>query len=182
MGSSLAQHILLVASSFRSPRAGAAVQLPAPGYWGPLTGPFPSSLQNGSYWGALPGPGSGSGRRWGSATQVDPPVLHLHVSTALHGDSQDQGAWKAGVPQEPKKVSSSSNLGTGTFSPGQCWRSGCQTLGPMWQTGWGQQVVLCCLQSPGTAEALSDLQITVGPPAPVSNRTQHTAVAQSTSK
>lgn len=141
-GSSLAQHIPLVASSLRSPGAGAAVQLPAPRYWGPLAGPFSCSPQNGSCWGALPGPGSGRG--WGSATQVDPPVLHLHVSTASHGGSRDQGAWKAAVPQGPKKVSSSLNLGAGTFSPGQRWRSGRQTWGPTWQTRCGQQVALCC--------------------------------------
>lgn len=67
---------------------------------------FPIPPLNGSYWGALPGPGSGRG--WGSADQVDPPVQHLHVSTAPpHGGSQDPGAWKEAVPQEPKKVSTS---------------------------------------------------------------------------
>lgn len=171
-GSSLAQHIPLVASSLRSPGAGAAVQLPAPRYWGPLAGPFSCSPQNGSCWGALPGPGSGRG--WGSATQVDPPVLHLHVSTAPHGGSRDQGAWKAAVPQGPKKVSSSLNLGAGTFSPGQRWRSGRQTSGPTWQTRCGQQVALCC---PVTGDSR-------GPFSPADHShtpTRHTAASRSVS-
>lgn len=155
-----AQHILLVASSLRSPRAGVTVQLPAPRYWDlslSLSHPPP----HGSYWGALPGPGSGRG--WGSADQVDPPVQHLHVSTAPPMvAAKTQGPGRKLCPKSPRKYQHQS-LGRWNLITKPVMAQPAPDLPPPWQTGWGQQVALCCLQSLGTAGAPSDLQITLTP-------------------
>lgn len=102
-----AQHILLVASSLRSPRAGVTVQLPAPRYWDlslGLSHPLPPRQLLGST--ARPRlrlrEGMGLCRPGGPSCPAStcfycPP----------HGGSQDPGAWKEAVPQEPKKVSTS---------------------------------------------------------------------------
>lgn len=124
---------------------------------------FPIPPPHGSYWGALPGPGSGSGRGWGSADQVDPPVQHLHVSTAPPMvAAKTQGPGRKLCPKSPRKYQHQS-LGRWNLITKPVMAQPAPDLPPPWQTGWGQQVALCCLQSLGTAGALSDLQITLSP-------------------
>lgn len=88
----------------------------SPTLLGPLAGPFPSP-PNGSYWGALPGPGSGRG--WGSADQVDPPVQHLHVSTAPPWwQPRPRGLEGSCAPRAQESININ-HWGAGTFSPSQ---------------------------------------------------------------
>lgn len=99
-----AQHILLVASSLRSPRAGVTVQLPAPRYWDlslGLSHPPPTAATGEHFQAQAQGGDGALPTRWTLLSSIYMFLL------PPHGGSQDPGAWKEAVPQEPKKVSTS---------------------------------------------------------------------------
>lgn len=76
--------------------------------------------------------------------------------------AKTQGPGRKLCPKSPRKYQHQS-LGRWNLLTKPVMAQPAPDLPPPWQTGWGQQVALCCLQSLGTAGALSDLQITLTP-------------------
>lgn len=155
-----AQHILLVASSLRSPRAGVTVQLPAPRYWDlslGLSHPLPPRQLLGSTARPRLREGMGLCRPGGPSCPAStcfycPPMVA----------AKTQGPGRKLCPKSPRKYQHQS-LGRWNLITKPVMAQPAPDLPPPWQTGWGQQVALCCLQSLGTAGAPSDLQITLTP-------------------
>lgn len=157
-----AQHILLVASSLRSPRARVTVQLPAPRYWDLSLGLShpPPTAATGEHCQAQAQAQGGNGAlptRWTLLSSIYMFLLPPPMVAA-----KTQGPGRKLCPKSPRKYQHQS-LGRWNLLTKPVMAQPAPDLPPPWQTGWGQQVALCCLQSLGTAGALSDLQITLSP-------------------
>lgn len=155
-----AQHILLVASSLRSPRAGVTVQLPAPRYWDlslGLSHPPPTAATGEHFQAQAQGGDGALPTRWTLLSSIYMFLLPPPMVAA-----KTQGPGRKLCPKSPRKYQHQS-LGRWNLLTKPVMAQPAPDLPPPWQTEWGQQVALCCLQSLGTAGAPSDLQITLTP-------------------
>lgn len=135
----------------------------SPTLLGPLAGPFPSpppTAATGEHCQAQAQAQGGDGAlptRWTLLSSIYMFLLPPPMVAA-----KTQGPGRKLCPKSPRKYQHQS-LGRWNLLTKPVMGQPAPDLPPPWQTGWGQQVALCCLQSLGTAGALSDLQITLSP-------------------